>query len=396
MLPTTIRHKILLTTVLCALVILAGFSTVFLIARQQQELVQNHLELPLVAENWFSLSNKLHQTLRLQLETATDQEENKAAWEKVWIKEIEPLLNILEDLYKKERLWENERQVEARTFYDIRLMLMQLKGLLEKVEKEDFNRLSETPLWQNELVPLFLEIQGSIEQIIHWQTRFSHQQNQLLRNRMMELTLQIWVAAFVVLLILVLLAWFLSRQIILPLQELRDTVKKVEEDRFHGEINVDSSDEVGELAHQFREMLKAIRERTRELEESNRLLEEASHQKGMFLTSMSHELRTPLNAIIGFAGTLWDDENEPLSSYRKDRLSRILQSGKQLLQLINSLLDLSRLEAGQMKITNSKMRLDELILEVIEMLEPLIQEKSLECKHHIDTEKGWEENRLES
>ena len=156
MLPTTIRHKILLTTVLCALVILAGFSTVFLIARQQQELVQNHLELPLVAQNWFSLSNKLHRSLRLQLETATDQKGNTAAWEKVWSKEIEPLLNILEELYKKERLWENERQVEARTFYDIRLMLMQLKGLLEKVEKEDFNRLSKTPLWQNQLVPLFL------------------------------------------------------------------------------------------------------------------------------------------------------------------------------------------------------------------------------------------------
>ena len=82
MLPTTIRHKILLTTVLCALVILAGFSTVFLIARQQQELVQNHLELPLVAQNWFSLSNKLHQSLRLQLEIATNQEENTAAWER--------------------------------------------------------------------------------------------------------------------------------------------------------------------------------------------------------------------------------------------------------------------------------------------------------------------------
>ena len=125
MLPTTIRHKILLTTVLCALVILAGFSTVFLIARQQQELVQNHLELPLVAQNWFRLSNKLHQTLRLRLETATDEKGNTDAWKKVWIKEIEPLLNILEDLYKKERLWENERQVEARTFYDIRLMMMQ-------------------------------------------------------------------------------------------------------------------------------------------------------------------------------------------------------------------------------------------------------------------------------
>ena len=81
MLPTTIRHKILLTTVLCALVILAGFSTVFLIARQQQELVQNHLELPLVAQNWFSLSNKLHLALGIQLETPKDPPGGTAAWE---------------------------------------------------------------------------------------------------------------------------------------------------------------------------------------------------------------------------------------------------------------------------------------------------------------------------
>lgn len=396
MLPTTIRHKILLITLLCALVILTGFSAVFLIARQQQELVQKHLELPLVAQSWFSLSSSLHQSLRLQLEGIANEEGIQPAWDEVWMKDIEPLLSQLELLYKKERLWENERQVEARTFYDIRLMLRQLKELQVKVEKENRTRLTEKSLWQIELVPLFQEIQGSIEQIINWQTQFSHQQNQLLRNRLIELTLQIWVVALGVLFLLVLLAWFLSRQIIFPLQKLRDTVKKVKEDRFHGEITEISSDEVGELAQQFREMIQAIRERTEELEKSNMLLAEASHQKGMFLTSMSHELRTPLNAIIGFAGTLLDDEDEPLSNYRKDRISRILQSGKQLLQLINSLLDLSRLEAGQMKISTSKMRLDELMLEVIEMLEPLIHEKSLQCLHQFQTESDWQESRTDS
>ena len=136
MLPTTIRHKILLITLLCALVILTGFSAVFLIARQQQELVQKHLELPLVAQSWFSLSSSLHQSLRLQLEGIANEEGIQPAWDEVWMKDIEPLLSQLELLYKKERLWENERQVEARTFYDIRLMLGQLKELQVKVEKD--------------------------------------------------------------------------------------------------------------------------------------------------------------------------------------------------------------------------------------------------------------------
>ena len=157
--------------------------------------------------------------IRLQLEGIANEEGIQPAWDEVWMKDIEPLLSQLELLYKKERLWENERQVEARTFYDIRLMLRQLKELQIKAEKENRERLTEKSLWQIELVPLFQEIQGSIEQIINWQTQFSHQQNQLLRNRLIELTLQIWVVALGVLFLLVLLAWFLSRQIIFPLQK---------------------------------------------------------------------------------------------------------------------------------------------------------------------------------
>ena len=398
MMPTTIRHKILLVTLLCALVILGGFTRVFLITRQQQELVQKHLELPLVSESWFQLNNSLHRSLRLQLEGLPGQSSKVNAWELPWRQEIEPAMMELETLYKKERLWENERQVEARTFYDIRLMLRQLKKLQQKASKQPPASAAikgqvpvfPLPLWNAELIPLFQEINGSIEQIISWQTNFSHQQNQHLRTRLLELTFEIWIIALVVLLLLVLLAWILTRQITLPLKLLRDTVRGVKEDRFHGEIPVMSPDEVGELAQEFREMLGAICERTEELEESNRLITEASHHKGMFLTSMSHELRTPLNAIIGFADTLLDDVDEPLSKYRKDRLSRILQSGHQLLQLINSLLDLSRLEMGQLIVSNSKLRLDELILEVIEMLEPLIQKKSLESIHFFHADPAWQ------
>ena len=125
-------------------------------------------------------------------------------------------------------------------------------------------------------------------------------------------------------------------------------------------------------------MESVIRERTELLESSNRQLDQASRDKGMYLTNMSHELRTPLNAIIGFAEVLLESgKEESLSDYQIDRLSRILKSGQHLLELINSLLDLSKIEAGQMQIFNSEFHLEILLQDVMEWLEPLLQEKSL-------------------
>ena len=107
----------------------------------------------------------------------------------------------------------------------------------------------------------------------------------------------------------------------------------------------------------------------------------------MYLISMSHELRTPLNAIIGFAEVLLEsDRDESLSDYQADRLRRILKSGKHLLDLINSLLDLSKIESGQMEVNKTKFDIESLLSDVIELLEPLMQEKSLQHKIIIQSE----------
>ena len=99
----------------------------------------------------------------------------------------------------------------------------------------------------------------------------------------------------------------------------------------------------------------------------------------MYLTNMSHELRTPLNAIIGFTEVLLESKGEePLSEYQIDRLDRILKSGRHLLELINSLLDLSKIEAGQMEIQQTNFQLENLLRDVMEWLEPLLQEKPLQ------------------
>ncbi|HUF40906.1 MAG TPA: ATP-binding protein [Verrucomicrobiae bacterium] len=94
-----------------------------------------------------------------------------------------------------------------------------------------------------------------------------------------------------------------------------------------------------------------VAERTRELEEANAKLHELDRIKSQFLANMSHELRTPMNAIIGFAQLLHDGKaGGPVSPEQKEFLGDILNSAGHLLQLINDILDLSKVEAGRMEI----------------------------------------------
>lgn len=85
--------------------------------------------------------------------------------------------------------------------------------------------------------------------------------------------------------------------------------------------------------------------------EAHAAAEAASAAKSEFLSSMSHELRTPLNAILGFAQLLRRDKKSPLSERHKDRVEQILQGGEHLLRLIDDILDLSRIESGNVSIS---------------------------------------------
>ena len=112
-------------------------------------------------------------------------------------------------------------------------------------------------------------------------------------------------------------------------------------------------------------------------------LQEANRMKSEFLASMSHELRTPLNGIIGFSEFLIDQKPGPINAKQKEYLNDVLNSGRHLLQLINDVLDLSKVEAGRMEVVLESFALREAIDEVCSVLTPMARQKSVTLRKEI-------------
>jgi signal transduction histidine kinase/DNA-binding response OmpR family regulator len=122
-----------------------------------------------------------------------------------------------------------------------------------------------------------------------------------------------------------------------------------------------------------------------QLEESNAALQEANKHKSVFLANMSHELRTPLNAIIGFSELLTDARDGQFDDATRRRfLTQILTSGKHLLSLINDILDLSKVEAGQMELRLQMVSIAESVDQVVKTVEPLVAKKNLTLTARVD------------
>lgn len=112
--------------------------------------------------------------------------------------------------------------------------------------------------------------------------------------------------------------------------------------------------------------------------------EKASHAKSQFLSSMSHELRTPMNAILGYSELLKEDLSSPPSEIDEDAVddmqqyvANILQAGWHLLELINKVLDLTRIEAGKLEVLIEKVELIDLIKECVSLITPLAEKRDI-------------------
>jgi signal transduction histidine kinase len=185
-------------------------------------------------------------------------------------------------------------------------------------------------------------------------------------------TSRIYVVAFAVagFLLTLALGYAISRSIVEPVREIDDRLNRIAEGDFSQKVAVTNRDELGALAQH----VNLTCERLQELYQR---LEDASRHKSQFLANMSHELRTPLNAILGFGELMLDGVYGEVPERMRAPLERMQSNGKHLLGLINDVLDLSKIEAGQLSLSLADYSVDELVRGVYGAVEPLATEKRL-------------------
>jgi signal transduction histidine kinase len=215
--------------------------------------------------------------------------------------------------------------------------------------------------------------------------------NQLLLNRVFLLT-----AGMLSGTLAIIVFYFITTRLILqPVRVLQETAEKVSKGDLNIRSDINTRDEFQQLSETFNTMLtnlnrsaeqlrsinKSLDIKVGQLAESNVALYESNRLKSEFLANVSHELRTPLNSILGFAELLKDVTAADIKTSRY--VQNILQSGKNLLDLINDLLDLAKIEAGRMEVRSEPLSLNDLFEGLLSILKPVTEAKSLALKCSI-------------
>lgn len=183
-------------------------------------------------------------------------------------------------------------------------------------------------------------------------------------------------------------SYLLARTFSAPILRLQRGAARIGAGDLSARIDVQSGDEIEALANEFNKMAAQLEEYTTGLEkmvsQKTAQLEQANRHKSEFLTNMSHELRTPLNAIIGFNELVSRGKAGPISDQQKEFLNDSLNSARHLLQLINDVLDLAKVEAGKMDFRPQSVDLEQLIGEVRDVLRGLATSKKLRIECSVD------------
>ena len=186
----------------------------------------------------------------------------------------------------------------------------------------------------------------------------------------------------------------LVRLIFSPVRRLRRVVDRIGDGDTEARANIKTGDEFETLSTGFNSMLDHIDKtqthlrrmnesldlKVSELAEVNIGLWESSRFKSEFLANVSHELRTPLNSIIGFAELLQDDAREHADERRLRYLDNIVTSGRSLLEMINELLDMAKIEAGRLELHVEQTSIPDLIEGITGIMEPQAKKKRIDLR----------------
>lgn len=220
-------------------------------------------------------------------------------------------------------------------------------------------------------------------------------QSQLLRSRM-----YIIAAGLVAGLLAVLVFYFILTKLILsPVRKLRETAEHVQQGDLGIRATIETGDEFEQLSEAFNAMLDQVEQsqaklramnesldlKLTELSEANVGLYESNRLKSEFLANVSHELRTPLNSIIGFAELLSElAQAETHADPKRIRyLSNILTSGRSLLEMINELLQMARIEAGRVEVNVEPTSISDLVEGLLTIMRPQAESRRIDVRAHI-------------
>ena len=166
-----------------------------------------------------------------------------------------------------------------------------------------------------------------------------------------------------------------------PLRRLMQATEAMREGELRQQVVVSSKDEIGRLATSFNQMSNKLAGTYSKLEQSKMNAESANHAKSAFLSSMSHELRTPLSVILGFTSLMKRDAQ--LSKEQQNNLNVIYRSGEHLLQLLNNVLSLSKIESGKFEITQQDFAIRDVVNDLISMFAMSAERKRLRLEVDI-------------
>ncbi|ADC68937.1 integral membrane sensor signal transduction histidine kinase [Methanocaldococcus sp. FS406-22] len=196
---------------------------------------------------------------------------------------------------------------------------------------------------------------------------------------------------FLSILLALIVSFVLSETIISPIKKLKSAAEKISSGDYNIYVNVNSNDEIGELAKAFNKMAEdvrksheALKKHAKELEESYEKLKEVDRLKSEIISIVSHELRTPLTSIKGYVELVLDGLMGELNENQRRCLEIAKNNIDRLKRLIDNMLDLSKIESGAIKFDIKDIKVKDMINEVLNSLQPLTKEKNIEVKCDIE------------